>query len=80
MISTTNSSNTTETSKHTILPLPHLKLLLDRKLPVDADEPLYALYFRRSLTKQKEKRKNSRHRRRSGLMHLQMSLRTFTTL
>jgi hypothetical protein len=104
MITTANSSNTTETSKHIILPLLRLKLLPDRlladrllldrlladqklllrKLLVDVDEPLdepqYALHFLRSPTKQKEKRKNSRHGRRSGPTHLQMSLKTYTTL
>jgi hypothetical protein len=30
------------------------KLLLDRKLLVNKDKPLYALYFPKSLTKQKD--------------------------
>ena len=44
--------------------------LLRLKLPVDADELLYALYFLRSPTKQKEKRRNSKYRKRSRPMHL----------
>jgi hypothetical protein len=60
------------------------KILLYRKPLVDVDEPLdkplYALDFLRSLTKQKEKRRNSRYRKRSRPTHLQMSLKAFTTL
>jgi hypothetical protein len=54
--------------------------LLHLKLPVDADELPYALYFLRSLTKQKEKRRNSKYGKRSGPTHLQMSSKAFTTL
>ena len=79
---TANLNNTTKTSKHITLPQLQLKLLpdkllpdkllLDRKLPVDEDEPLYALHFLRSLTKQKKKRRHSKHKRRSRPTHLQM--------
>jgi hypothetical protein len=57
--------------------LKHTMLLL---LLLVEDEPLYALHFLRSLTKQKEKRRNSKHGKRSGQTHLQMSSRAFTTL
>ena len=91
---TANLNNTTKTLKHITLPQLQLKLLpdkllldkllpdkllLDRKLLVDEDKPLYALHFLRSLTKQKKKRRHSKHRRRSRPTHLQMLLRTFTT-
>ena len=61
---TVNLSNTTKTLKRTTM------LLLRLKLLVDADEPQYALYFLRSPTKQKEKRRNSKYKKRSVLMHL----------
>jgi hypothetical protein len=66
-------------SKHTMLykklpnrKLPHRKLS-HRKLPVAEDEPPYALYYLRSPMKQKEKRRNSKHRKRSGSTHLRIS-------
>ena len=70
---TVDLSNTTKISKHIMLLLPHLKL------PV-VDKLLYALYFLRSLTKQKEKRRNTRYRKRSRPMHLQMLSKASTTL
>jgi hypothetical protein len=60
---TTNLNNTTKILKHMMLPLLHLKLLVK-------DELWYALHFLRSWTKQKEKRKNLRHKKRSRLTHL----------
>jgi hypothetical protein len=56
---TSNLSNTTKTSKHIMLQQLQLKLLLDkllldRKLLVNEDEPLYALHFPKSPTKQKD--------------------------
>jgi hypothetical protein len=68
-----NLSNTIEISKHIMQQLLRLKLLVEV-------EPLYTLHFLRSLTKQKEKRRNSRYRRKSVPMHLQMSSKAFTTL
>jgi hypothetical protein len=74
---TANLSNTTKTSKHIMPKLLRLKLLLHKKVPAAKDEPLYALYFLRSLMKQKEKRKNSGFGKRSGQTHLWMSSKTF---
>jgi hypothetical protein len=66
-----------------MLPLLSLKLqhkkLPHRKLLAEEDEPLYALHFLRSLTKQKEKRRNSKYGKRSGPIHLLMSLKTYIT-
>jgi hypothetical protein len=56
------------------------KLLLDRKLLVKEDELLYILHSLRSLMKQKGRRKSSKYKRRSKLMHLQMLLKAFTIL
>jgi hypothetical protein len=53
--------------------------LLRLKLLVDVDELLYALYFLRSPMKQKEKRRNSKYRKRSGPTHLWMSSKASTT-
>jgi len=59
-------------SKHTMPQSLRLKPL------VNEDEPLYALDFLRSLTKQKKKRRHLKYKRRSGLTHLQMLSKTYT--
>jgi len=54
--------------------------LLRLRLLVVEDELPYTLHFLRSMTKLKEKRRNSRYRKKSGPTHLQMSLKAFITL
>jgi len=56
-----------------------LQLLRLRLLVVEGELP-YTPHFLKSMTKLKEKRRNLRYKKKSGLTHLQMLLKAFITL